>query len=102
MKKHFLIIFITSLAMWCASAQSKSDSGFYQTRQSQWLAKKTGIWNVIQTLQPTIDALPITIKGLEAERTMVGAFCLHEVMQSVKGAAMPLFQRLSDLDYNLN
>ena len=54
------------------------------------------------TLTPTTNAKPIIIKGLEAERTMVGAFCLHEVMYPAKGAPMPSFQRIADLDYNYN
>jgi hypothetical protein len=41
-------------------------------------------------------------KNIEAERTMVGAFCLHEVMHPENGANMPLFQRYADLDYNYN
>ncbi|MEP6950250.1 MAG: DUF1579 family protein [Ginsengibacter sp.] len=102
MKKYLILIFITGITTWHASAQNQADSGFYQTKESLWLVKKTGAWNVIQTLRPTIDASPITIKGIEAERTMVGAFCMHEVMQPIKGTAMPLFRRLSDLDYNLN
>ena len=82
--------------------QHQADSAFYKTEQSQWLAKKTGTWNVVMTLQPAFDAKPVTVKDIEAERTMVGAFCLHEVMHPVKGAAMPLFQRYADLDYNYN
>jgi len=102
MKKYFIIVFLIFVAEWYASAQNQADSGFYQMKQAQWLAKKTGAWSVIQTLQPTIDASPIIIKGIEAERTMIGALCMHEVMQPAKGAPMPLFRRLSDLDYNLN
>ena len=53
-------------------------------------------------MQPTIDAKPMLIKGLVAERSMIGALCLHVIMQPAKGAAMPLFKCTSDLDYNLN
>ena len=102
MKKYFIVVFITDAISWHASAQNQADSNFYQTKQSLWLAKKAGAWSVIQTLQPTIDASPIIIKGIEAKRIMVGALCMHEVMQPLKGAVMPLFRRLSDLDYNLN
>jgi hypothetical protein len=102
MKKYFIVVFMMCATAWYASAQNEADSEFHKTKQSLWLAKKTGIWNVTQTLQPTIDASPIIIKGIEAERTMVGALCMHEVMQPAKGAVMPLFRRLSDLDYNFN
>ncbi|MEO7767967.1 MAG: DUF1579 family protein [Ferruginibacter sp.] len=83
-----------------ALAQSKADSAFYNTKQSQWLTKKTGSWNVTMTLQPFINTPPQTVSGLEAERTMIGAFCMHEVMHPAKNAPMQLFERVSDLDYN--
>jgi hypothetical protein len=83
-------------------AQTRADDAFYNHTQSQWLSKKTGRWEVTMTLRPAKDAKPISIKGLEAERTMTGAFDLHETMQPAKGTAMPLFKRISDLNYNLN
>ena len=95
----FLFAFLLSHAV---SAQQQADSAFYTTPQSQWLFKKAGTWQVAMTLQPTLDAKPVLIKNLTAERSMVGALCLHEIMQPAKGAAMPLFKRFSDLDYNLN
>ena len=103
MKKVSIIFLITCIsATYHVSAQSQADSDFYQKKQSQWLTKKTGLWNVTMSLQPTADAPQMMIKGIEAERTMVGAFCLHETMHPAKGAAMPAFQRISDLDYNYN
>lgn len=102
MKRYFIVVFMICATAWYASAQNEADSEFYKTKPSLWLAKKTGIWNVTQTLQPTIDAPLIVIKGIDAKRTMVGALCMYEVMQPVKGTGMPGFRRLSDLDYNLN
>jgi hypothetical protein len=95
----FSLFFFVTLQSYC---QSQADSAFYKSEQSQWLTKKTGTWDVVMTLQPTINTEPVTIKNIEAERTMVGAFCLHEVMHPAKGADMPLFQRYADLDYNYN
>jgi hypothetical protein len=82
-------------------AQNQADSAFYKRSQSQWLSKKTGTWNVTMTLRLVANIDPLVVGGLLAERSMVGAFCLHEVMHPGPGASM-LFQRLSDLDYNLN
>lgn len=94
-----LLIFTTAFQ---GLAQTQADNAFYSHKQSQWLSKKAGHWEVTMTLQPEKDAKPISIKGLEAERMMIGAFDLHETMQPAKGTAMPLFKRISDLDYNLN
>lgn len=102
MNKIFRCLLFLILACVQGRAQQQADSAFYGTRESQWLTKKTGTWNVTMTLQPTIDGKPVLIKGLVAERSMIGALCLHEIMQPAKGAAMPLFKRISDLDYNLN
>lgn len=96
----FFSLFFVSINR--ALCQPEADSNFYKIEQSQWLAKKVGSWDVTMTLRPTIDTKPIVIKSLEAQRTMVGAFCLHEVMHPAKGAAMPIFQRIADLDYNYN
>ena len=102
MKKLILIFSLFFLVKLHSFSQSEADSAFYKSEQTQWLTKKTGSWDVVMTLQPTIDSKPITLKNIEAERSMVGAFCLHEVMHPVKGADMPLFQRYADLDYNYN
>jgi hypothetical protein len=101
-KAIYISIFLIFTMTFQASAQTQADSAFYSHKQSQWLSKKTGHWEVAMTLHPAKDAKPISIKGLEAERTMIGAFDLHETMQPAKGTTMPLFKRISDLDYNLN
>jgi len=102
MKKTLTIFLFASLVVIRIHAQNQADSSFYWNPQSVWLAKKAGIWDVIMTLQPNAGAVPVTVTQLEAHREMIGAFCLHETMRPVKGASMPLFTRISDLDYNLN
>jgi hypothetical protein len=67
-----------------------------------YLKNKIGRWSVIMTLRPTPDAPPLVVRDLTAERTMVGDFCLHEVLHPSPIAKMPDFQRLSDLAYNVN
>jgi hypothetical protein len=67
-----------------------------------YLKSKTGSWSVTMTLWPAANAAPIVIKNLTAERTMVGDYCLHEVMHPAPGANMNDFQRLCDLAYNVN
>lgn len=100
MKKiSVLIILLFSVN---AFSQEQADAAFYKNEISQWLTKKVGTWDVTMTLQPTADTKPMTVGDLEAERTMIGAFCLHEVMKPKRDAKMPLFTRLSDLDYNFN
>ena len=99
------IIFTTISALIIISncyAQQQVDSSFYSYKQSQWLSRKIGKWNVTMTLQPTIDVKPIIIKDIQADRSMIGAFCLNETMQPAVGSSMPLFKRISNLDYNLN
>lgn len=102
MKKISIITAIFCVVTFQSFSQSQADSSFYKSMESQRLAKKVGLWNVAMIIQSTIDSKPIIINGMEAERTMVGAFCLHEVMQPSKGESMPLFKRISDLDYNFN
>jgi hypothetical protein len=72
------------------------------TAGHEYLANRTGRWSVIMTLRPSSDAPPLVVRDLRAERTMVGEFCLHEVMHPTSGSKMPDFQRLSDLAYNVN
>src|SRR4051812_786088 len=99
MKKMALITAIFCIVTCRGFSQRQADSSFYKLKESNWLTKRIGRWNVTMTIQPTIDSKPIIINGIEAERSMVGAFCLHEVMQPLKGGSMPLFKRISDLDY---
>jgi hypothetical protein len=67
-----------------------------------YLKNRSGRWSVVMILQTSSDAPSLVVRDLTAERTMVGDFCLHEVMYPPPGAKMPDFQRLSDLAYNVN
>ena len=102
MKKISILIVIFCAVTLQGFSQNQADSSFYKSTESKWLTKKTGMWNVTMTIQPTIDSKSIIINGMEAQRNMIGAFCLHEIMQPSKGEAMPLFNRISALDYNFN
>ena len=102
MKTLLTIAILSFILIGECQAQQQADSAFYAYKQSKWLAKKIGKWQVTMTIRPTIDAKPTLVKDLEAVRTMIGAFCLNEVMQPVKGAKMPLFKRIGNLNYNLN
>lgn len=102
MSKQVTVLAIFLLAVGYSFSQTPADSQFYKTAQSQWLSQKAGTWDVTMTLQPAADAKAIIQKGLEAERTMIGAFCLHEVMRPARGLQVPSFQRNADLDYNFN
>ena len=102
MRKAIIMTLTLCVTSFNAFPQTQADSAFYKTHESKWLSKKSGLWSVTMTIQPTGDSKPVIIKGLKAERSMVGAFCLHEIMAPLKGAAMPRFTRMSDLDYNLN
>ena len=100
--KACTFLLLAMLPLLLLHAQAPADSAFYASKQSLWLSKKTGTWNVTMTLQPSAQATPLKVTQIEAQRTMVGAFCLHETMHPAKGAPMPPFQRISDLDYNFN
>jgi hypothetical protein len=102
MKNIIVSIFTFLFIHFNINGQNQADSDFYKTKQSKWLSKKIGAWNVIMTLRPVANKDPLVVEGLVAERSMVGAFCLHEIMHPATDASMSLFERLSDLDYNLN
>jgi len=53
-------------------------------------------------LSPSADVPAQIIKGLVAERVMIGNYCLHEIMHPAAGAKIPDFKRLCDFAYNLN
>lgn len=72
------------------------------SEEHKYLINKTGKWSVTMTLQPAADAPVQIIKGLTAEREMIGDYCLHESMHPASGVKMPDFKRLCDLAWNLN
>src|SRR5688500_7456528 len=63
--------------------------------EDQLLAKRKGTWNVVMTMQPAPDAKPIVVKGIIAERAMVGLY-LQETMRPAD-ARLPDFKRLAYL-----
>lgn len=100
--KYLTAVYLIVLIFGNKVCYAQADSAFYRIEQSKWLTRKVGDWNVTMTLQPQENAKPIVIKELEAKRVMVGAFCLHEVMQPSAKTKMPSFLRYADLDYNFN
>jgi hypothetical protein len=71
-------------------------------KEHKYLTDKTGKWSVVMTLRPDNGAPAQIIKGLTAERAMIGSYCLHELMHPASGVKMPDFKRLADLAWNLN
>jgi hypothetical protein len=102
MKKYSIMLLVYFTAVSHLYAQTQADSVFYNTKQSQWLREKTGSWKVTMTLQPFKNTSPQIVHDLEAERTMIGALCMHEIMVPTRNSEPPLFERVSDLDYNKN
>jgi len=86
-----------------AEAQSKPPTAAERLsqpgRQEQELRARTGTWDVVATLWPSPDAVPIVTRGLVAERSMIGSF-LQEVMHPAAGADVPDFRRLDYLNYD--
>ena len=72
------------------------------TKEHSYLQHKTGTWDVTMTFCPSAGGPTPIIHGITAERTMIGDYCLHEVMHPAAPAAMPDFTRLADFAYNLN
>jgi hypothetical protein len=70
--------------------------------EHSYLQHKAGTWNVTMTFCPSAGSAAQIMHGITAERTMIGDYCLHEVMHPTAPAAMPNFTRLADLAYNLN
>src|SRR5262245_51337112 len=67
--------------------------------QTERLERMTGAWDVVMTMRTSADAPPLVVKGIVAERTMVGQY-LQEVMKLPPGAGGPGFTRISFLVYN--
>jgi hypothetical protein len=66
------------------------------------LNKMTGKWDVTMTMQITPGAKPMVIKGIVAERLMIGDYCINEAMYPGPDAKTAAFRRISDLAYNKN
>lgn len=81
-----------------AAAPSANDRMLQPGAQDQLLAKRTGTWNVVMTMQPAPDAKPIVVKGIVAERAMTGLY-LQETMRPAD-SRLPEFTRLAYLTFN--
>jgi len=78
--------------------------GFAQSGETphQYLADKAGKWSVVITLKLGANEPEQVVKGITAERSLVGDHCIHELMQPAGNLKMPDFKRLADLAWNLN
>jgi hypothetical protein len=81
-----------------AKTPSANDRMLERGPEDQSLAKRQGSWNVVMTMQIAPDAKPIVIKGIIAERTMVGLY-LQETMRPAD-ARLPDFTRFAYLTHN--
>lgn len=101
MKSTKLIGFI---ALLFACTVLANDKIFAQagTAEHNYLQSRVGEWSVTMTFRPTADVTPLVVNGIVAERTMIGDYCLHELMHPAAGVKMPDFKRLCDFAYNKN
>lgn len=67
--------------------------------QAAQLAGQVGTWDVTMTFRPTPDAKPIVVRGMVAERAMVGLY-LQEIMKPKAGSNLPDFRRIDYLTYD--
>lgn len=63
------------------------------------LAAQVGTWTVVATMWPAPHAAPTVMRGLVAERTMIGAY-LQEIMQPAPGSKIADFRRLDYLNFD--
>jgi hypothetical protein len=63
------------------------------------LARRAGVWDVIATFRLTPDAAPAVLRGVIAERKMVGLY-LEEVMRPAPGSDTADFRRIAFLTYS--
>jgi hypothetical protein len=89
-------ISLVTLALIAATAQSAAAQA-----PAEELAAMTGTWDVVMTFRPDPDQPPAVVKGIVAQRTLVGQY-LQEVMQPAPGSASGAadFRRISYLAYN--
>lgn len=67
--------------------------------ETKLLEQQVGTWDVTCTLRLTADAEPVVVKGLVAERRMVGRY-MEEVMKPAPGSKVPDFRRIAYLTYS--
>jgi hypothetical protein len=86
----------SSKAARVASASERMQEPGAEAKQ---LARRAGVWTVVNTIRATPDAKPAVTAGLVAERKMIGLY-LEEVMMPAPGSATPEFRRISYLTYS--
>ncbi len=57
------------------------------------LSRRVGTWDVVMTMRPTSDAEPLVVKGLVADRVMIGLY-LQETMRPAQESDVPDFRRI--------
>jgi hypothetical protein len=67
--------------------------------EAKELAQRTGAWDVVTTFRPAPDAAPTVVRGVVAERKMVGLY-LEEVMKPAAGSDAADFRRIAYLTYS--
>lgn len=78
-----------------SAAERMSEAG----AEEKELRQRTATWDVTASLWPAPGAEPIVMRGLIAERTMVGPI-LQEIMQPAPGSATPDFRRIDYLNFD--
>jgi hypothetical protein len=63
------------------------------------IARRAGTWDVTMTMRPTPDAEPVVVRGLVAERAIIGPY-LQEIMKPGPGSEAADFRRIDYLTYN--
>jgi hypothetical protein len=81
-----------------AAGPSANDRLLVRGPEDQLLMKRKGTWNVVMTMQLSPDAKPIVVKGMVAERAMIGLY-MQETMHPTD-TQLPDFKRLAYLTYN--
>ena len=67
--------------------------------EAKALAQQAGQWDVVATMWPAPGAPAVEMRGLVAERTMIGLY-LQEVMHLAPGASGPDFKRIDYLNFD--
>lgn len=68
--------------------------------ETERLTRRAGSWEVVMTLRTAPNAEPIVIRGLIADRTVIGSY-LQEIMKPAPGSKVPDFRRIDYLTYNM-
>lgn len=106
-KQYVLILFAIAFGTGAVLAQgtqrnpprSANDRMLDPGPEAARLAARVGTWDVIMTLCPDPEGTSIVVKGLVAERAMIGLY-LQEIMRPAQGSDVADFRRIEYLTYN--